>query len=563
MRTLLKNARVVNVFTGELEQRDVLLENERVIGVDSYTEADADSCEDLSGKYICPGFIDGHIHIESTLLTPVEFARVCAVHGTTGVMADPHEIANVCGKNGIEYMLKASEGLPVSIYVMLPSCVPSTAFDESGASLDAEALEPFYEHPRVLGLAEVMNYPGVIAGDKEVMRKILAAKRHGGVINGHAPLLGKKELDRYISAGISDDHECSSAAEAMERVRKGQWVMIRQGTAAKNLEALLPLFDEPWSHRCMLVTDDKHPDELLYKGHIDEIIRLAVRAGKSPVTAIRMASLQAAQYFGLKNLGAVAPGYIADLLVLDDLNEVAVCDVYLRGKKTVENGKLLDFIPVKVEKQLEKAVRDTFNLKTLTEQDFMLQESGQRNCRVIRLNKHQLITDEMITMLNLDEGGIDIGRDIVKLAVIERHRNTGHIGLGFVSGLGLKRGAIASSVAHDSHNLIVIGANERDMAVAANCVREMGGGYASVLNKEVIGKVELPVAGLMSDKGADTVVEQYDGLQKSVSRLGISTGCEPFMPMSFMSLSVIPYLKMTTLGLVEVTEQKLVPLLAD
>lgn len=564
MKTLLQNAKVVNVFTGELEEKDVLIEDDRIIGVDNYTEADADICVELDGKYICPGFIDGHIHIESTMLTPTEFAKVCAPHGTTSVMADPHEIANVCGEKGIDYMLKTSEELPVTVYIMLPSCVPATGFDETGAVLNAENLDKFYSHPRVLGLGEVMNYPGVLSEDAQVMRKISSAKNQGGVINGHAPMLTGRALDKYISAGINDEHECNCAQEAFERVRKGQWVMVRHGTAARNLEALLPLLDEPWAHRCLLVTDDKHPDELLFEGHIDSIIRMAVRAGKNPISTIRMATLQAAQCFGLKWVGAVAPGYVADLLVLDDLNEVKVRDVYFHGKKTVENGKLLDFAPAKADSGLERSVHETIKLKTLTEEDFMTRERGKKSCRIILLQSGSLITGEAISELDLSEGrGADTARDIIKLAVIERHHNTGHIGLGFVSGLGLKRGAIASSVSHDSHNIIVIGENERDMAFAANSIKEMGGGCVVVLNEKIVAKLALPVAGLMSDENAELVIKHYDEVQKSTAVLGVSPDCKPFMPMSFMALSVIPHLKMTSLGLVNVDRQEVTPLVVE
>ncbi|MDD6816386.1 MAG: amidohydrolase family protein, partial [Firmicutes bacterium] len=304
MKLLLKNAQIVNVFTDQLEAANVLIVDEMIAGVGQYSDEDADSVRDLSGKILCPGFIDGHIHIESTMLTPPELARVCLPCGTTAIVADPHEIANVCGLSGIAYMLESSENLPLSVYIMLPSCVPSTPFDETGAVLEAENLSVLYGHPRVLGLGEMMNYPGVLAGSPSVMKKISEAQRLGKLVNGHAPLLSGRQLDQYIAAGISDDHECSSMDEALERISKGQHVMIRQGTAARNLEALLPLFEEPWSRRCMLVTDDRHPADLINEGHIDNIIRMAVKAGKSPLAAIRMASLQTAEYFGMKATGA-------------------------------------------------------------------------------------------------------------------------------------------------------------------------------------------------------------------------------------------------------------------
>ncbi len=564
MKTLFKNGTVINVFTGEAEQTNVLIEDEKIIGVGDYTDAEADIIRDVSGKYICPGFIDGHIHIESTMLLPAEFARVCVPHGTTAVVADPHEIANVCGRAGIEFMLEASENIPLTVYVMLPSCVPASAFDESGATLEAEDLEEFYAHPRVLGLAEVMSYPAVIAGNPKVMQKIRAAQRHGRTVNGHAPLLSGKNLDKYITAGVGDDHECSSAKEAQERIRKGQRVMIRQGTAARNLEALLPLFEEPWAHRCLLVTDDKHPADLLHGGHIDDIIREAARAGKNPITGIRMATLWAAENFGLKGVGAVAPGYTADLLVLDDLDTVAVRDVYRKGMLVAENGCILSENTPAVRQKLENAVRDSFRLEPLSEKDFHIDCADKRSCRLIQLIAHELLTEEKITELDFGrQNGIDLDRDILKIAVVERHLNTGHKCVGFISGIGLKSGAIASSVSHDSHNLIIIGSNERDMAIAGNRVRALGGGYVTVQNGEILAEMPLPIGGVMSDASAEVVAEQNEQLRQSAHVLGAPQDVEPFMTMAFVSLSVIPHLKITTKGLIDVDRQQLVPLFAD
>ncbi len=563
MKLLLKNAQIVNVFTDRLEEANILIDGEKIIGVGQYKDEDADTVRDLSGKIICPGFIDGHIHIESTMLTPPELARVCLPCGTTAIVADPHEIANVCGLSGIVYMLDSSEDLPLSVYIMLPSCVPSTPFDETGAVLEAEELHVLYSHPRVLGLGEMMNYPGVLADDTKVMQKISEAQTLGKLVNGHAPLLSGRGLDKYISAGISDDHECSTAEEAMERIAKGQHVMIRQGTAAQNLDALLPLFDEPWSRRCMLVTDDRHPADLMKEGHIDNIIRSAVKAGKSPLTAIRMATLQAAEYFGIRNMGAVAPGYIADILVLDNLETVKVRDVYCRGQLAVSNGKVIDLKEPEIRSDIRKTVRNSFYLDELSASDFHIKPEGRR-CRVIKIRPSQLLTDEWITEIDFSrENGIDVERDILKLAVIERHLNTGHKGLGFISGAGLKKGAIASSVAHDAHNLIVIGTNDRDMAIAANRIRSLGGGNAVVADGELIAEMPLPEAGLMSDLSAAETAAQNEAVRLAVHALGASDEIEPFMNMAFLSLPVIPYIKMTTLGLVDVDGQKLVPLFAD
>lgn len=564
MKTLLKGGTVVNVFTDELEKANVLIEDERIIGVGDYSEADADCVHDVFGKYICPGFIDGHIHIESTMMLPAEFARAAVLHGTSAVVSDPHEIANVCGSEGIEFMLEASEGLPLDMYIMVPSCVPATSFDESGAELSAADIEPFYRRSRVLGLAEMMNYVGVVSGDKGVMDKINSAKAKGKVINGHAPLLSGRDLDKYVAAGIRDDHECSSADEAKERIRKGQRVMIRNGTAARNLSGLIDLFDDPWNRRCLLVTDDKHAADLIANGHIDDIIRLAVKAGKSAVTGIRMATLQAADAFGLKNEGAVAPGYSANLAVLDDLDSVSVCDVYHLGKKVVSAGKLEEFENPKISAALKERVLNSFNLSSLCEKDFHIAASGIRKCRVIDLVKHQLITEEALLDIDFsNNNGVDTEKDILKLAVIERHRNTGHTGLGFIRGIGLKDGAIAASVSHDSHNLIVIGTSEADMAFAANRVRGLGGGMVVVRKGSVVAEMPLPYAGIMTDSPASDVAKQNEAVRESVHALGVPSDIEPFMTMAFVSLPVIPKIKMTTHGLFSSESWSIVPLFAD
>ena len=563
MKILLKNAYVINVFTDEIEKTNVLLDGETIVGVGNYEDSDADITENLEGKFICPGLIDGHIHIESTMLSAAELARICVPRGTTAIVADPHEIANVGGADGIRYMLETSENIPLSVYMMLPSCVPATSHDEAGAILKADDLRPLYDHPRVLGLGEMMNYPGVLMKDPDVMQKISDAIKKGKIVNGHAPLLSGKMLDQYIGAGIFDDHECSSEAEGKERIRKGQFVMIREGTAARNLQALLPLFDAPWNTRCMLVTDDRHPADLLNEGHMDNIIRKAARSGKSAVAAIRMATIQAAQHFGLRSVGAIAPGYIANLAVLDDIDSFAVRDVYYCGQKVVDHGNMISFDTPKASESLEARIRNSFCLEELSESDFMLTPASSE-CRIIKIIPGELLTDEWITALDFTKNnGVNLDRDILKIAVIERHHGTGHIGLGFIHGIGLKKGAIASSVSHDSHNLIVIGTNEKDMALAANRVRSMNGGNAVVANGEILAEMCLPVGGLMSDEPAEKVAEQNHNVRKSIDSLGTAEGIEPFMNMAFISLPVIPHLKMTTQGLVDVQTQKQVPFFVE
>ena len=559
MKTLLKNGTVLNVFTDSYQKADVLIEEDKIIGVGNYSEADADVTVDLSGKYICPGFIDGHIHIESTMLTPAELAKICLPHGTTAIVADPHEIANVCGITGIKYMLAASKNLPLKIYFNLPSCVPASPFDESSTTLFAKDLKPLYRDPNVLGLAEMMNFPGVIAKDEEIMQKISDAHSFNKIVDGHAPLLRGNELDSYISAGIQSDHECSQLDEAIEKLSKGQWIMIRQGTAAKNLNELLPLFSEPYSRRCLLVTDDIHPADINNNGEIDNIIRLAIKNGVSAITAIRMATIQAAQCFGLKRQGAIAPGYTADIIVLNNIENIEICDVYTNGKLAVKNGVTLPFKKPRINSCLTKSVYESFHLNKISIKDFYIKPS-EKPCRIIKIIPEQITTEELIEKIDWSKNnGIDIERDILKLAVLERHNNTGHKGVGFINGIGLKKGAIASSVSHDSHNIIVIGTNDADMAIAANRIRENGGNVV-VVDGEIIAEMPLRIAGLMSEYSSNIVVEQNASVRRAVHSLGIKEGIEPFMNMAFVSLSVIPALKMTTQGLLDVNAWKLVPL---
>lgn len=565
MKTLLKKAKVVNVFTDEIEVADVLFDEDRILGVGTYDDEEADVCIELNGNYVCPGFIDGHIHIESTMLMPVEFAKQCVSHGTTAVAADPHEIANVCGTLGIEYMLEASEDLPMDLFITLPSCVPCSPFEENGAFLTAEQLSPFYQHPRVIGLGEMMDYTGVISKEQLIRDKIQDAHKHKKIVNGHAPLLSGKDLDAYISARIQDDHECSDVSEAKEKIRKGQWVMIRQGTAARNLEDLLPLFEEPWSRRCLFVTDDKQPSDFINDGHIDGIIREAVQSGCSVITAIRMATIQAAQCLALPYTGAIAPGYVSNFLILEDLEKVQIKSVYFRGKRVFDKQEATWNFKTKelLKQEKYKPLLQSFHVKKLTKVDFRIEE--QKNpCRVMELVKNQLITKEI--KVNIDftkSGSVSVEQDILKLAVIERHRNTGHIGLGFIRGFGMKEGAIAASVSHDAHNLIVLGTNEDDMVLAANKVSELGGGCVVVTRGTVLVVLPLPIAGLMSDLEAIEVASRQLELREAAYGLGITREIDPFMTLAFVSLPVIPDLKLTSRGLVDVTVQQLVPLSSE
>lgn len=553
---VLKNARIVNVFTNEIEPGDVAVKDGYIVGIGDYEGKEE---IDIGGKVICPGLIDGHIHIESSMISPSEFAKAVAPHGTAAVIADPHEIANVAGTDGIRFMIEASAGLPVDIFFMLPSCVPATPLDESGAELSAAELEPFYKEEQVAGLAELMNSYGTVRADEEIIRKIQGANSCGKRIDGHAPFLTGKDLNAYISSGVGSDHECSSFEEALEKLKRGQYIMIREGTAARNLEALLPLFDDKYCDRCMLVTDDKHGNDLIDNGHIDYIIRKAVKAGKNPLNAIKMATFNAATYFGLKNRGAIAPGYIADIIVLSDLDDFTVEKVFKNGRLTVDGGKLvLEIKAPAVDKEKYSRVYKSFNLREIKPSDFEIRDEGTRK-RVIKVIPGQILTEELIVESSSKEAETD--KDIIKLAVIERHKDSGHTGVGFVTGYGLKKGAIASSVAHDSHNLIVAGCSDSDMALAANTVRENGGGLAVVCDGEVLSSLPLPIGGLMCDMDAHEVEDILSVMKEQARQLGVNEGIDPFMTLAFTALPVIPKLRLLTQGVVDVDKQSYVPVM--
>ncbi|MDY6339026.1 MAG: adenine deaminase [Saccharofermentans sp.] len=553
---VLKNARIVNVFTNDIEPGDVAVKDGYIVGIGEYEGKDE---IDIGGKVICPGLIDGHIHIESSMISPSEFAKAVAPHGTAAVIADPHEIANVAGTDGIRFMIEASAGLPVDIFFMLPSCVPATPLDESGAELSAAELEPFYKEDQVAGLAELMNSYGTVRADEEIIRKIQGANSCGKRIDGHAPFLTGKDLNAYITSGVGSDHECSSFEEALEKLKRGQYIMIREGTAARNLEALLPLFDDKYCDRCMLVTDDKHGNDLIDNGHIDYIIRKAVKAGKNPLNAIKMATLNTAAYFGLKNRGAIAPGYIADIIVLSDLDDFTVEKVFKNGCLTVDGGKLVREIKAPaVDKEKYSRVYKSFNLREIKPSDFEIRDEGTRK-RVIKVIPGQILTEELIVESSSKEAETD--KDIIKLAVIERHKDSGHTGVGFVTGYGLKKGAIASSVAHDSHNLIVAGCSDSDMALAANTVRENGGGLAVVCDGEVLSSLPLPIGGLMCDMDAHEVEDILSVMKEQARQLGVNEGIDPFMTLAFTALPVIPKLRLLTQGVVDVDTQSYVPVM--
>lgn len=581
---VLKGGTIVNVFTERTEIGDIAIEDGCIAGIGEY---DGLVNVDMTGRYICPGFIDGHIHIESSMVSPPEFEKAVLPHGTTTVITDPHEIGNVAGCQGVDYMLKATEGLSLDAFFVMPSCVPSTGLDESGAVLGPEDIKPYYENPRVLGLAEVMNSVGVVAGQEDLMGKLTEAGRRGKVIDGHAPFLRGNELNAYVCSGVRSDHECSDAGEALEKLGRGQWIMIREGTAARNLEALMPLFEAPYYERCMLVTDDKHPGDLISMGHIDYIIRRAVSLGADPIRAIKMGTFNAARYFGLKDRGAVMPGLRADLAVLEDLKDIRVAAVYKDGVLTAKEGVCLGAGKEKKRKYaageeprsgsredtesaektaggLETAfprVFNSFHMDEVTLEDLVLEQKGAME-RVIQFKPHELLTEERLVPWQNTPGlapGVSLEQDIVKAAVFERHLHTGHKGLGFVGGYGLKKGAVATSVAHDSHNLIVVGTNDRDMVLAANAVRKNRGGLAVAAEGQVLGELALPIGGVMSRLSVEEVEEQLQALKVLTRQLGISSDIDAFMTLAFVSLPVIPKLRINTYGVIDVDRQKQVP----
>ena len=542
---VLKNATYVNVFSGELETNDIAVAEGLIVGLGEYegrTEVD------MTGKIVCPGFIDAHIHLESSLVSPSEFARAVIPHGTTTVITDPHEITNVMGTDGIDYMLAATEGLPVDTLFMVPSCVPASPMDESGANLDYRDIDSFFQHPRVLGLAEMMNFPGVLSADSSTVAKIVASQAHHKKVDGHAPGLRGKDLNAYVAAGVYSDHECADMEDALAKLRLGQFIMVRDGTAARNLEALMPLVkSQKYYDRCMFCTDDKHPSDLLEKGHMDYICREAVRMGADPIQVVQIACLHAARYFLLNNRGAIAPGYLADFAIVEDLKDFHVVSVYKKGHLVYDNGQVEDFARPYIPSHLDAQAHDTFHLPTLTAADF----AETRRKAVIGMIDGQIITE--------DKGyaeAVDLDNDILKMAVVERHKNTRHIGIGYLKGYGLKTGAVATSVSHDSHNIICVGATDEDMAFAVNRIAENKGGIVVVRDGQILAELPLEIAGLMSDKPLTQVNDLLETAKEAAHTLGVGKGIDPFMTLSFMALPVIPTLRLTTRGVIDVNTQQ-------
>ncbi len=541
---VLKNAKYLNVFSNEFLCGDIAVANGLIAGVGKY---DGKTEIDVSGKLVLPGFIDAHIHLESSMVTPAEFAKAVVAHGTTTVITDPHEITNVMGIDGVEYMIQASQNLPIDVHFMMPSCVPATEIDESGAELDCKDIDLYLDNKKVLGLAEMMNYVGVINGDKNVLSKIVTSQAHHKKIDGHAPELSGNDLNAYIAAGVYSDHECSTFENALEKLRKGQFIMIREGTAAHNLKALMPLLTQQYYSRCMFATDDKHPSDLLYGGHIDYIVKQALKNGADPIVALKTATHHAARYFLLNNKGAIASGYLADIVVVDNLEDFNVETVFKCGK-LVFDGEVKDFSAPTVDEKLAEKCFDTFHLDSVTPSSFKVDG---------KLGLIGLVGGELLTRNLGTADKIDVENDILKIACIERHKGTNHIGVGYVKGYSLKSGAVATSVAHDSHNIISVGCNDGDIAVAVNAIKDSKGGIAVVENGKIKALLELPIAGLMSDEPLTTVNEKLENAKLSAYELGADKSIDPFMTLSFLSLPVIPSLRITTKGVFDAENWKM------
>lgn len=541
---VLKNAKYLNVFSNEFLCGDIAVANGLIAGVGKY---DGKTEIDVSGKLVLPGFIDAHIHLESSMVTPAEFAKAVVAHGTTTVITDPHEITNVMGIDGVEYMIQASQNLPIDVHFMMPSCVPATEIDESGAELDCKDIDLYLDNKKVLGLAEMMNYVGVINGDKNVLSKIVTSQAHHKKIDGHAPELSGNDLNAYIAAGVYSDHECSTFENALEKLRKGQFIMIREGTAAHNLKALMPLLTQQYYSRCMFATDDKHPSDLLYGGHIDYIVKQALKNGADPIVALKTATHHAARYFLLNNKGAIASGYLADIVVVNNLEDFNVETVFKCGK-LVFDGEVKDFSAPTVDEKLAEKCFDTFHLDSVTPSSFKVDG---------KLGLIGLVGGELLTRNLGTADKIDVENDILKIACIERHKGTNHIGVGYVKGYSLKSGAVATSVAHDSHNIITVGCNDDDIAVAVNAIKDSKGGIAVVENGKIKALLELPIAGLMSDEPLTTVNEKLENAKSSAYELGADKSIDPFMTLSFLSLPVIPSLRITTKGVFDAENWKM------
>ena len=550
----IRGGSIVNVLSGEVYEADIAIHGERIVGVGSYTGKEE---HDATGMYVTPGLIDGHMHVESSMVTVSEFARTVVPLGTTAVIADPHEIANVLGLEGIHYMLHSSKYNPLSVYIMLPSCVPATEYETSGSVLRGFDLFPLLSDKWVLGLGEVMNYPAVLNQDQEVLDKIMMSSEKR--VDGHAPGLTGKDLCAYVAVGVGSEHESTTVEEGREKLRQGMYIMLREGSVTKNLDALLPLVDEKNSDRFFFVTDDKHPKDLLEEGHIDSMVRRAVAFGIDPVTAIKMASINAAQYFRIDDVGAVAPRYFADIVIAEDLNDFRARKVFRRGKLVAENGKVL----AERGSAPELRLRSSINIKYLSLDDFRKPVEGPK-VRAIGIIPDQIVTESLVVDTPSKNGELasDVSRDLLKIAVVERHHASDNIGIGMLSGFGLKKGAVASSVSHDSHNIVVVATNDDDMMAAVIEISKMRGGLAIVVDGELVKGLPLPIGGLMSEEPIADVKVCLEEMHDLLSELGVELD-DPLMTLSFLALPVIPELKITDIGLFDVNKFEFVDLFLD
>lgn len=548
---VLKNANIVNVFTHEIIVGDVAIHDGIIVGIGEYTGR---VNVDLKGKYIAPGLIDSHVHIESSMLSPGEFSKVIVPRGTTTIITDSHEIANVCGLDGIEYILNSSEKLPLNTYVTLPSCVPATNFENSGAILKSDDLEKYINHPRVLGLGEMMNYPGVIYKDKDVMDKLNLARKNKKCVDGHAPRINGECLNAYVLSGVNTDHECTTVEEMIEKLRLGMYVMIREGSATKDLKSLISGVSKYNYQRILLCTDDKHPEDLLKEGHINYNVKLAIKNGVDPIMAIQMATINPANCYNLKDVGAIAPGYRADIIVFDNLYDFNIEEVYkdgiLVGK---DNNPLFKTEDVDLSKVLK-----TVHLSKIDKEDIQINshiQNGEEEVNIISLKSHSLITEKTKAKVNIVNNKFEYNKenDILKLVVIERHKNTGNIGIGLVENFNLKNGAIATTVSHDSHNVIVVGDNDEDIVNAVNKVISMDGGIAISSSNEILESLPLSIGGLMSNENIEYVDSKFSKLVHiAYNSLNVNKEIDPFLTLAFLALPVIPNIKLTDKGLFDV-----------
>jgi len=545
---LLKNARIVNTFIGEIEQADVTIYGDRIAGVGNYDRAT--EIIDLEGSFLAPGLINGHTHIESSMLHPVRYAQAVVPRGTLAVVTDLHEIANVCGSKGIKFVTDLARKLPMDMLFMAPSCVPATHLETSGARISSKEVKNILAHPKIIGLGEMMNFPGVVNGNEEVLRKIDAAK--GKVIDGHAPGLTGKELNAYLSAGIRSDHESTTLEEGKEKLCRGMYLMIREGSSEKNMDALLPLVTDNTYKRCFFVVDDLNCSDLLWEGDIDAVVRKAINRGLEPVRAIQMATINTAEYFRLHDRGAIGPGYIANLITITDLEKLKIDLVFYQGKMVAKGGKLLFSLP-----PVTLELKDTVRIKPPTGKSLKIPVID-KTYPVIEIIPGQIVTRKVIEEVKVADGAAvsDVERDILKLVIVERHKASGNVGVGLVKGFGLKRGALASSVAHDSHNIIAVGANDLDILKAIEEINRLQGGLVVCANLEILASLPLPIAGLLSPEPLDVVVTQHEVVEKTAASLG-NLPPAPFSILSFLALPVIPELRLTDLGLVDVKNFKL------